>query len=202
MNNNSLYGNYRTRTFADIFSPEPGETEKDSYDVFKEYYDNIGIPKMIREEQVGENINSLKTLFYLLYANYGNSSIASQNEDQFIYKLFSIIFMYGSSWEKRLEIQIKLKNLTDEQLVQGSKIIVNHAYNPGTEPSVGSLEELQAINEQNSSNNKRSLLDAYTYLWEAIKTDVTKEFIDRFQNLFLKVVIPQDPLWYISEEEE
>ena len=35
------------------------------------------------------------TLYYLLYARYGNSHIVNTDENQFTYKLFSTIFMYG-----------------------------------------------------------------------------------------------------------
>lgn len=157
--NNSVYGSYRSRTFSDIFAPASGQ---ESYDVFKDYYDNCGIPRMIREAQSGTKINSLQTLFYLLYANYGNSHIANSDESQFIYRLFSIIFMYGQAWEKRFDIQTEIKNFTEDDLLQGSKMIINHAYNNGSEPSVS---ELDAINEQNTQNSKRSKLDAYAYLW-------------------------------------
>lgn len=33
-----------------------------------------------------------------------------------------------------------------------------------------------------------------------IATDVTKEFLDKFKRLFLTIVEPQEPLWYVSED--
>ena len=71
----SLYGNYRTRTFSEIY---------DSVNVFLEDYNNNGIPVKVSEENV-------TTLFYLLYSKFGNSHIASSDENRFKYALFSTI---------------------------------------------------------------------------------------------------------------
>lgn len=184
MFNNSLYGNYRTRKFTDIF---PNES------TFTGEYENAGIPPMLSQE------SSVTTLYYLLYARYGNSCIASSDENQFKYKLWSIIYSYGPSWEKRVEIQKNLRELTENDLITGATQIYNHSYNPSTQPSTSTLDELTTINEQNTQKQKRSKLDAYSYLWDLLDTDVTTEFLNRFQNLFLRIVEPELPLWYVTE---
>ena len=69
----------------------------------------------------------------------------------------SIIATYGTTWERKKAIQISLRNLTEEQLLQGAKQIYNHAYNPSTEPTTQELEELTHINDQNVTNNKKSI---------------------------------------------
>lgn len=184
MFNNSLYGNYRTRKFTDIF---PNES------TFIGEYENAGIPPMLSQE------SSVTTLYYLLYARYGNSNIASSDENQFKYKLWSIIYSYGPSWEKRVEIQKNLRELTENDLITGATQIRNHSYNPSTQPSTSTLDELTTINEQNTTKAKRSKLDAYAYLWDLLDTDVTTEFLNRFQNLFLRIVEPELPLWYVTE---
>lgn len=181
----TVYGNYRTRKFTDIFP---------NVESFLNLYNDSGIPTTISSQNA-------TTLYYLLYSKYGNSSIANSDENQFNYKLLSIIYMYGPSWEKRLEVQSQIRNLTEEDLITGAKNIANHAYNPSTEPSTSSLEELTAINEQHTSQFKKSKLDAYNLLWNLIATDVTEEFLSKFKYLFLVVVEPQDPLYYITEEE-
>ena len=76
---NSLYGNYRTRKFTDIY---------DNVDDFLQDYSDNGLPMLVDNKD-------MTTLFYLLYARYGNSSIASSDENQFKYKLFSLVFQYG-----------------------------------------------------------------------------------------------------------
>lgn len=179
-NGSSLYGNFRTRTFADIY----GDLK-----TFTDDYKNNGIPAKLDD-------TNIQTLYYLLYARYGNSCIASSDENQFKYKLFSTIFMYGPAWQKRLEIQGKLLALTDDELVKGTTAIHNSALNPSTSPSTQSLEELQYINAQNTTKFKKSKLEGYSSLYAIIETDVTEKFIDKFKKLFITVVAPEEPLWY------
>ena len=182
--NNSLYGNYRTRKFTDIFPIEQ---------TFVDEYETAGIPPMLADD------SSVRTLYYLLYARYGNSNIASSDENQFKYKLWSIIYSYGPSWEKRVEIQKNLRELTEDDLITGATTIYNHSYNPSTAPSTSTLDELITIDDQNTTKAKRSKLDAYAYLWDLLDTDVTTEFLNKFQNLFLRIVEPELPLWYVTE---
>lgn len=182
MKNCSLYGNYRTRTFSNIYP---------SFDAFLKDYKEGWFPAIIKE-------TSLQTLYYLLYARYGNSSIANSDENQFRFKVFANVFMYGPSWEKRLDIQAKLRELDEKDLITGAKTINNMSYNPSTPPTTDTLEELPTINQQNTSQYKKSKLDAYNLLWNLIKTDVTDYFLSTFKKLFLQVVIPQDPLWYVT----
>lgn len=182
----SSYGNFRQRKFTDIF---PDVT------TFENEYTANGIPQTITSE-------SIKTVYYLLYANFGNSTIANSDENQFKYKLFSLIFMYGPTWEKKLEVQQTLRGLSEEEIMSGARQIVNHAFNPSTPPSTGATEELSTVDDQNVMKYKKSKLDAYSLLWSMLVTDVTREFIRKFEKLFLIVVQPELPLWYVSEEGE
>ena len=145
--------------------------------------------------------DSATTLYYLLYAKYGNSSIRNWDETQFKYKLFSTIFMYGPSWEKRLEVQAKLRELGDTQLEVGATQIYNHSYNPSTPPSTQYLDELPTINDQNVTKNKRSKLDAYNLLLSLLETDVTNEFLNKFKPLFMQIGF-DEPDIFITEVEE
>ena len=56
-------------------------------------------------------------MYYLLYARYGNTPIANYDQTQWKYKMFSIIFQYGPTWEKRLSIQDTLRGLQISDLV-------------------------------------------------------------------------------------
>lgn len=185
-NGSSLYGNFRTRSFADIYT---------EIETFKEDYTTNGIPSTLSDV-------NLTTLYYLLYARYGNSCIASSDETQFKYKLFSTIFMYGPAWQKRLDIQQKLLGLSDDEIVKGTTAIHNSALNPSTSPSTQSLEELNYINSQNTTKYKKSKIEGYATLYALIETDVTEEFIDKFKKLFITVVEPEEPLWYKTYIEE
>ena len=184
--NPSLYGEYRTNSFVYIYP---------NAEAFAADYADVGIPQKLA------NPTTINTIYYLLYARYGNSHIASSDQNQFKYKLFSIIFMYGPTWEKRLDIQDKLRAIPELDLLSASKIIYNHAYNPGTEPTTATLEELEAINEQNTTNYKRSKLDAYGTLIDLLETDVTSSFLDKFKRLFIVVVEPQKSLYYENDPE-
>lgn len=99
-----LLPEYATKQFNDIY---------DNEDDFLNDYQSVGIPATIK-------IDNARTLFYLLYAKYGNNPIANYDETQWKYKLFSIIFMYGPTWEKRLEVQDKLRNFSEAQLKTGA----------------------------------------------------------------------------------
>lgn len=186
----SLYGNYRTRTFSNVYS---------SFEEFQEDYTTCGIPTNISE-------TNLKTLYYLLYARYGNSHVASSDENQFKYKVFSTIFMYGPAWQKRLELQKKLVEFNlddkDSDLFIGATAIYNSALNPSQSPSTQTLEELEYINSQNTTKHKKSRIEAYAILSSLIETDVTEEFIGKFKKLFLTIVEPELPLWYENQSTE
>lgn len=177
---------YNTVKFTDIWS---------SAEDFKEEYSDSALAGAISDD-------SQDVLFYLLYARYGNSPIANRDQTQFKYKVYSIIYQYGPTWEKRLEIQKNLRELDDTALLTGSMQIYNHAFNPSAEPSTDSSEALPFISDQNVSNTKRSKLDAYTILWDMLKTDVTDQFLRRFESLFKKFVIPEQTLLYVSEKED
>ena len=159
--NKGLFGSYRTKKFTDIYPTVDKFLEE--YNGGDETLFKNAIPQTI-------TITSATTLYYILYAQFANSHISNFDETQFKYKLFSTIFMYGPSWEKRLDIQKKLRELTDDELITGTKMIYNHAYNPGSEPSTGSLVELNFINEQNTNTAKRSKLDSYALLYGLLAT--------------------------------
>lgn len=191
---NSLYGNYRYRKFTQIW---------DSLDAFLvDYTECDDSIKLMSDAGV-------KTLYYLLYGRYGNSTIASSDENQFKYKVFSTMFMYGPTWEKRLEIQKAVRELDLDSIMDGGKAVYNTALNPGqpvaggkgspTGEGTNTLEELTYINQQNTTRYKKSKVDAYGVLTNLLETDVTEEFIEKFKKLFLIVVQPEVPLWYETD---
>lgn len=183
MRNNSLYGNYRQVKFTDVW---------ENVNSFITDYRNNGIKTTISQQ-------SAQTLYYLLYSRFGNSTIASSDTNRFKYDVWGTIFSYGPTWEKRLEIQEKLRGLSDDELFTGATQIFNHAYNPGTAPSTNTLDELTAINEQNTNKNKKDKLNAYAMLMSLLEIDVTQQFLDKFKKLFLTVVQPELPLWYATD---
>lgn len=183
----SYYGGYRTKTFAETFNSAAS---------FKEAYENCGIPAKF------SNSSTIDTLFYLLYGNYGTSHFASyRDENQTIYQLFSIVYMYGPTWEKRIEIQDRVRALTVDDARKGSRQVYNKALNPDEAPSTNSLDALPYINEQNTANQEKSIVEGYSNILALLDTDVTKEFIDRFKPLFIKSVAPTYPLLYSTAKD-
>jgi hypothetical protein len=175
---------YNTMTFDNVFIDENSFVDLLKYS---------GIPLLIKEENA-------KVLYYLLYAKYGNSPIANTDINQFKYKICSIVFQYGPSWEKRLEIQKNIRELSEDDLLAGSKQIYNTAYNPANEPSTNTNNELQYINNQNVAKVVKNKVDAYRNLWDLLRVDVTEVFLRQFKNLFKMFVTPERVVLYESEE--
>lgn len=182
--NATYYGGYRTRTFADIF-PDVNEFINEW-----ENLDYLNAP-------IGTNM--VGTIYCMLYAHYGNSHIAYSDENQFKYYLWTLMYQYAPNVVKEHDIQVILRNLTDDELSLGGKAIYNHSYNPNTEPSTSTLEELLTINDQNTTNYKKSKLEGYANLLALLKKDVFDEFIHRFSKLFIKITAPDYPLLYETE---
>ena len=183
LNNHSLYGNYRQVKFTDVWG---------DVDTFLSDYLSSGIQSSISQD-------SAKTLYYLLYSRFGNDRIASSDTNRFKYDVWGTIFSYGPTWEKRLEIQKKLRDLTDDDLFTGATQIYNHAFHNGAPPATSYLDELPAINEQNTNKHKKAKMDAYAMLMSLLETDVTQQFLNKFQKLFLIIVQPEISLWYVTD---
>ena len=187
----SNFPRYDTKLFCEVF---------EEFDDFLYYYVNeIDASIKVFNPTTETGLNTLKRIYYLLYARYGNNPIANYDETQFIWKLFTIVYQYGPTWAKRLDVQEKLRALTDDQLKEGSKAVFNHAYNPTEIPSGD--DDLSFINEQNRTKYTKSPLEGYAILEELLKTDVTTEFLNKFQKLFKQFVRPERTWIYVTDIE-
>ena len=95
-----------------------------------------------------------------------------------------------------MQLQKDIRDLTTDELQTGGKVIYNHSYNPSTAPSTATLTELETIDDQNTSNYKKSKIEALTLQWHMLDDDVTGVFLEQFRKLFLTVVAPELPLLY------
>ena len=102
-------------------------------------YQNAGIPTTI-------SVQNATTLYYLLYARYGNTPIANYDENQWKYKMFSIIFQYGPTWEKRLDVQNTLRGLQISDLIDN-----------GSFKELFSHSASETSSKTSSDNNTRTL---------------------------------------------
>lgn len=188
---NSYYGVNRQITFADCFPSatvfEEALYASPIYNAFPSDFDNAEL---------------WDTTYALLYAYYGNSTIASSDTNQFEAQIFSTMYRYGPTWAKRTELQTKLRALTDAELAEGLTTIVNHANNPATSPSTESTQLLPYVDAQNQQHHKRDKLTAYTRLWDVLEADVVGEYITKFKPFFKQIVTPEEPLLYVTPEEE
>ena len=181
---------YITKTFVQVFP---------RYEVFKKDYDDLislvsgGITPLTED--------NVRATFYLLFARYGNNPIVNYDETQFKFKLMTVIATYGPVWERKKAIQKSLRDLSEAELLQGAKQIYNHAFNPSTEPTTAELEEVTHINDQNTTNNKKSKMEAYSILWANLHVDATDEYINKFKNCFSRFVGDQHPIIYIEEDD-
>lgn len=178
---NNLFTNLLNKKFSEIYP---------DVDTFIADYEGLPIPQTITTEEI-------TTLYYLLYSKYGNSSIASSDEYRFRFELFTTVFSYAPAWARKIKLQESLRNLTEDELREGSFAKHNHAYNPSTEPTTDIIEE---VNEQNTSDYKKDKVSAYAMLNATLATDVTQTFLGEFGKLFRRGIILGVPLWYESED--
>lgn len=174
---------YNTMTFCEVW---------DNATDFITDYHNVAIPHLISDANA-------TTLYYLLYAKYGNSPISNLDVNQFKYKLFSIIWQYGPTWEKRLAIQTTIRGLTADDIEAGNVSIYNKAYNPSQDPSTMTDNILPYINEQNVNKNKKNKVGAYIEYWQILATDVTSGFLELFNTCFRQFVGPEFAYAYETE---
>lgn len=185
------YGTYRYRTYSEIF---------DTVDTFLELWDVSPMPKVL--ERAGSEYGAdMTTLYYMLLARYSNSPIAAGDESRFVNQLFLTVFQYGPEWAKKLEIQGKLRALTEDEITKGSMAYYNHALNPSTAPLNDATEALPKIDSQNVTAYKKTKMESYNELWSLLDSDVTRLFLDKFERLFNPIVMPDYDAVYITEED-
>lgn len=178
---------YNTKTFSDVW---------DEVSKFVGEYKTSGL------YDIANTItdDNLSNLYYLLYAKYGNNPIANLDQNQFKYKMFSVIFQYGPAWEKELEIQYNLRNLSLSDLQAGNKVMFKHAYGDATTSSAN--DNMDYTNDKNEQKTTRAKADAYAILLSLLKDDVTEKFLSKFKHCFKTVVYPEHPLLYGTEIDE
>ena len=165
----------------------------ESATAFVNAYHNQSLPQELKDE-------TITTLYYLLYGRYGSDCISGTNVRQWEYRFWGMVFQYGPAWEKRLEVQKRVRELSEDDLRDGDLSLNNLAYNPGTEPATTSTEVLQGIAQQNAGIKKRSILGGYSMLESLLATDVSEEFLEHFKDLFKPLLYSGVPYLYEGGE--
>lgn len=173
------YIDYNNLTIEDVFT-----SDIDFLTQFKSgpYYNKGGF-NMTDDE--------ITLAFNLVYSRFAVNPIANASADIFRIKFFAILWQYGPKWALDVQIQAKLRGLgldANSEIYKGSKAIYNRAEHPETAPSDTSLEELEYITGQQTTNYKKSTLEGLASLEELLRNDVTEAFINQFRKLFSKFV--------------
>lgn len=131
----------------------------------------------------------LEITYALLMSKYENSHIASITADSFKGKVNSVIFQYGPTWIKQLEMQQRLINLTEAELQAGTIAKSTAGYNPSNVPGTANSDtEIETVNQQSLQKYTKSKLDAYSGLNELLKVNVTVNYLNQFKKLFMSVI--------------
>ena len=141
-------------------------------------------------------------IYYILYSKYGSEYIAMSNTTRFEAKLFATLELAAPILLKELDVQNKLLTLSENDIYSGGKAIYNHAFNPSGKPSTSTLEELQFINDQNTTNYKKSPMEGYSILLSLLDDNLLDNFLRKFRKLFLRVLAPTRARLYDVEELE
>ena len=138
----SMIPQYDTKLMTEIWE----DAEDFVYD-----YKHVGIPTTISDANA-------TTLFYLLYARYGNNPIANYDENQFKYKMFSVIFQYGPTWEKRLSIQETLRGMSLAALVDNGQLAELFSSQGSTsQTSSGTNGNTRTLNTQEANTGTQAV---------------------------------------------
>ena len=144
---NKMIPQYDTKLMTEVWSDASG---------FLTDYQNVGIPTTISNQNA-------TTLYYLLYARYGNTPIANYDENQWKYKMFSIIFQYGPTWEKRLDIQTTLRGLQIADLIDnGSYRALSNQSGTETSSKTGSDNNTRTLNTTEKNTGTSALANTGT----------------------------------------
>ena len=185
---NSYYGNFRTRTFANIFP-----TVSD----FTTWYSTCGVPDVLLSgsDYTKYNINAI---YFLMISYYANSHIKSSDENRFKLQLMAIIYEAAPVWQRQMYLQSKILALADDDVLKGARSVTNHAMHPDT----SSLEELTYIDDQNTMNWVKDKAKGFAEARDYLDPDICSRFMAKFKKLFLAVLYPDHPLLYESDAEE
>lgn len=188
--NDRLYGGYLNMTFSEIY-PTLEEFNEDAK----------GMAASLIPSDFDDT--AITRLYFLLLGRYANSSIAASDINRFKLQLFGIVFEHGGTWNKKVNLQEKIRAIDEEEAREGTRRIDNSAYNPAlTNTSTESLDALPYINQQLSQGQKKGKLETYAQIYTLLEDDITENFISQFRKLFLWFVTPQTNLWYVTDEDD
>ena len=188
--NYTHYGRFSNKKFLDVF-PD-AEAFKKEYSYYQILFNS---PIKVEE-------NQMAFIYYILYSKYGSEYIAMSNTTRFEAKLFATLELAAPILLKELDVQNKLLKLSEDDLYSGGRAIYNHAFNPSGTPSTSTLQEIPYINDQNTTQYKKSPMEGYSVLLSLLDDNLLDKFLRKFKKLFLRVLAPTRARLYDVEELE
>ena len=204
LTNQNLYRTtHRTRTFKQIFPETAFDNDSNTDNTnIRWWYANCGLPQRISSTPGTPSTDELKTVYVLLMARYGESHIASQNEERFRLDLMAKIFQYAPQWAKSVKLQDEIRALDLDDVIDGAKVVTAHAYNPSTEVAIDDAMDSEIpLNEVTTNAYRKNKMDAYNMLIALLDRDMTEEFLGKFRKLFATFAW-EEPLVYLNEIED
>lgn len=193
---NSNFQWFDNITFSDMWGTQ---------EEFVSAYKVVGFPQTF-EGGTYVSDEDLRLIWLLLIGRFADSTIKPYNTyGAFQVRFMSKVWQYAPTWKKELDIQNKLRSLSledDSDIYKGSSAIYNSAMNPSTAPGTGTDEELNFINTQNVTKNKKSKLEGLAVLADLIKGDATERFLRRFDEFFKTIIYTGRDLVYETYTEQ
>lgn len=190
----SYFQHFDNITFSELWS-----TQEDFVNSYKE----VGFPQTFKGGTYVSD-DDLKLIWLLLIGRFADSTIKPYNTyGAFQVRFMSKVWQYAPAWKKELDIQNKLRELSLEdgsELFLGGSAIYNSALNPGTQPSTNDTDELNFINSQNVTKYKKSKIEGLAILSNLLKTDITDQFLNRFNEFFKSIIYSGRELTYVTED--
>jgi hypothetical protein len=188
----SGFGTYNTVTFSDHFP---------DYETWEEKIGGmLTIPYL--DATLHPGIPSPETIYTLLMAEYKNSHVASDDPTRFVLKCAALMYQYAPQYQREMEIQVKLRDMTQDEMLNGGETIANEAAHPGKTMDVDAHEKVTTVNAQRTAWRQKDKATAYAELYALLDADITTRFVNRFRRLFIVNATPRKPLLYPEIETE
>lgn len=130
-----------------------------------------------------------------LMGRYAESDIRYKNVTQFKLAFMTLNKEAQEKLRSKLLINTRLRNLTEEQALEGTIVISNNATNPDTSPAVDAWEPLPYVNAQSGQKEKISTVRGL-YNWKhSVGGQAFNEYLDTFTKLFKVLIIEEEDLY-------
>lgn len=133
---------------------------------------NPAIPEVNQEE------------FVALAGRYGGSHIRYTVPLLFEYAFFTILRENQERLRTKLLANMKLRELSEEEALEGEVTVANISSNPDSEPATDAFEPLPTITQQQSQKSKLGKVQGL-YNWKhSVGGQAYNEYLDSFKMLF------------------